>query len=157
MEGFTLAMALVDAVPVVLFACSMLVMASGFPSWLFRLGALLSVFAGGCKVAWKLLLGLKQKDIPWLNKYFIPVQGTGFALILLSLIVDFIRIPWIRVFTGFFSMPSLLLFLLWFGLMYAMGWYRKNFFDNSPESNWTAQLINCMAQSALLLALLLAK
>ena len=35
-----------------------------------------------------------------------------------------------------------------------MSWYRKNRFDNSLKSNWTAQLINTAAQGALLLGIL---
>ena len=52
MEGFTLALALVDAIPVLSFGIAMVIIAARFQSMLFMLGASLSVIAGCCKVAW---------------------------------------------------------------------------------------------------------
>ena len=63
MEGFTLALALVDAIPVLSFGISMVIIASRFHSPVFMIGAGLSVLAGCCKVAWKLILGISKKDI----------------------------------------------------------------------------------------------
>ena len=56
MEGFTLGLALVDAIPVLSFGISMVIIASRFHSPIFMIGASLSVIAGCCKVAWKLIL-----------------------------------------------------------------------------------------------------
>jgi hypothetical protein len=85
MEGFTIALALVDAIPVLSFGISMVIIASRFHSPLFLIGACLSVLAGCCKVAWKLVLGIWKKDLRWLNKPFLPMQITGFGFILGSL------------------------------------------------------------------------
>ena len=39
-----------------------------------------------------------------------------------------------------------------------MGWYRKKRFKNDDaKSNWTAQIVNIIAQAALFLAILLAR
>ena len=84
MEGFTVALALVDAIPVLLFGASMILLGSRLQSLLFTVGAILSTLAGCCKVAWKLILGLKKKDVRWLNKGFLPLMGAGWLLILLS-------------------------------------------------------------------------
>ena len=73
MEGFTVGLALVDAIPVLSFGISMVIIASRFDSPLFMLGAALSVLAGCCKVAWKLVLGIAKKDVTWLNKPFLPM------------------------------------------------------------------------------------
>ena len=51
MEGFTIGLALVDAVPVLSFGISMVIIASKFGSPLFMVGAALSVLAGCCKVS----------------------------------------------------------------------------------------------------------
>ena len=67
MEGFTLALALGDAIPVLSFGISMVIIASRFQSPLFMVGAALSVLGGCCKVAWKLILGIWKKDVRWLN------------------------------------------------------------------------------------------
>ena len=157
MEGFTLALALVDAIPVLSFGISMVLIAGKFQSPLFMIGAALSVLAGCCKVAWKLVLGIAKKDLRWLNKPFVPMQATGFLLMLISFIIGFGKISWSAVLAGITSIPSLLFFLAWIGLMCFMGWYRKHKFSNDDaHSNWTAQIINAIGQTCLLLGILFA-
>lgn len=157
MEGFTLALALVDAIPVLSFGISMLIIAGRFDSPLFLLGASLSVLAGCCKVAWKLVLGLWKKDLRWLNKPFVPMQAAGFLLMLTSFVIGFGKIDWAGVAAGVFSFPSLLFFAAWIGLMGFMGWYRKHQFKtDDAHANWTAQIINAVGQTCLLLGILFA-
>lgn len=157
MEGFTLSLALVDAIPVLSFGISMVIIASRFNSPLFMIGAALSVLAGCCKVAWKLVLGIAKKDIKWLNKPFVPMQVTGFGFIIGSLLTSLNRINWIGVQTAITGLPSLLFFIAWIGLMIFMGWFRKNKFQNDDaKSNWTAQIINAAGQTCLLLGILFA-
>ena len=157
MEGFTLALALVDAIPVLSFGISMVIIASRFDSPLFMVGAALSVLAGCCKVAWKLVLGIVKKDLRWLNKPFVPMQATGFLLMLVSFVVGFGKISWPGVLGAVTSLPSVLFFLAWIGLMFFMGWFRKHKFSNDDAaSNWTAQIINAIGQTCLLLGILFA-
>ena len=157
MEGFTVALALVDAIPVLSFGISMVIIASRFDSPLFMIGAALSVLAGCCKVAWKLVLGIWKKDLRWLNKPFLPMQITGFGFILGSLLTGLGKINWGGVLVAVTSLPSLAFFLAWIGLMFFMGWYRKNRFKNDDaHSNWTAQIINAVGQTCLLLGILFA-
>lgn len=157
MEGFTLALALVDAIPVLSFGVSMMIIAGRFESPLFWIGASLSVLAGCCKVAWKLILGVSKKDIRWLNKPFVPMQAAGFLMMAVSFVLGFRRISWAAVAGAVFGFPSVLFFLAWIGLMFFMGWYRKNRFHNDDAgSNWTAQIVNAVGQTCLLLGILLA-
>ena len=157
MEGFTLALALVDAIPVLSFGISMVIIASRFDSPLFMIGAALSVLAGCCKVAWKLVLGILKKDLRWLNKPFVPMQATGFLLMLVSFALAFGKINWAGVAAALIRFPSVLFFLAWIGLMGFMGWFRKNKFKNEDaKSNWTAQIINAVGQTCLLLGILFA-
>lgn len=157
MEGFTVALALVDAIPVLSFGISMVIIASRFDSPLFMIGAFLSVLAGCCKVAWKLVLGIWKKDLRWLNKPFLPMQITGFGFILGSLLTGLGKINWGGVLAAVTSLPSLAFFLAWIGLMFFMGWYRKNKFKNDDaHSNWTAQIVNAVGQTCLLLGILFA-
>ena len=157
MEGFTVGLALVDAIPVLSFGISMVIIASRFDSPLFMIGAALSVLAGCCKVAWKLVLGIWKKDLRWLNKPFLPMQITGFGFILGSLITGLGKIDWSAVLTAVTSFPSILFFIAWIGLMGFMGWYRKNKFSNDgAKSNWTAQIVNAIGQTCLLLGILFA-
>ena len=157
MEGFTVALALVDAIPVLSFGISMVIIASRFDSPTFIIGAVLSVLAGCCKVCWKLILGIWKKDLRWLNKPFLPMQITGFGFIIGSLIGAWKRINWAGVLAAVLSFPSALFFIAWIGLMGFMGWYRKNRFRNEDaHSNWTAQIVNAVGQTCLLLGILLA-
>ncbi|MBQ8579545.1 MAG: hypothetical protein IJ448_02490 [Oscillospiraceae bacterium] len=157
MEGFTLGLALVDAIPVLSFGISMVIIASRFRSPLFMIGAALSVLAGCCKVAWKLVLGIAKKDLRWLNKPFVPMQATGFLLMLVSFILGFSMIDWTGVGAALISFPSLLFFIAWIGLMGFMGWFRKHKFSNEDaKANWTAQIINAVGQTCLLLGILFA-
>ena len=157
MEGFTLGLALVDAIPVLSFGISMVIIASRFDSPLFMVGAALSVLAGCCKVAWKMVLGIAKKDLRWLNKPFVPMQATGFMLMLVSFILGFGKIRWSSVGAALISFPSVLFFAAWIGLMGFMGWFRKHKFSNDDaHSNWTAQIINAVGQTCLLLGILFA-
>ena len=157
MEGFTLGLALVDAIPVLSFGISMLIIASRFDNPLFLIGATLSVLAGCCKVAWKLVLGLTKKDIKWLNKPFLPMQITGFGFILGSVITSLPKIHWSAVLSAVTGFPSILFFAVWLCLMFTMSWYRKHKFQrNDAHSNWTAQIINAIGQTCLLLGILFA-
>ena len=157
MEGFTIGLALVDAIPVLSFGISMVIIASRFPSPLFMIGAILSVLGGCCKVAWKLVLGIWKKDLRWINKPFVPMMAGGFLLLIISLIVGFSKIHWAGVGAAILSFPSILFFVAWIGLMGFMGWYRKHKFSNEDaKSNWTAQIVNALGQTCLLLGILFA-
>ena len=157
MEGFTIGLALVDAIPVLSFGISMVIIAGRFQSPLFMIGAALSVLAGCCKVAWKLVLGITKKDLRWLNKPFVPMQATGFLLMLISFVFGFGKINWADVGAALISLPSILFFAAWIGLMGFMGWFRKNKFKNDDaKANWTAQIINAVGQTCLLLGILFA-
>lgn len=157
MEGFTIGLALVDAIPVLSFGISMVIIASRFHSPLFMIGAVLSVLGGCCKVAWKLVLGITKKNLRWLNKPFVPMMAVGFLLLLISLILGFGKINWASAGAAILSFPSIFFFAAWICLMGFMGWYRKNRFSNEDaKSNWTAQIINAIGQTCLLLGILFA-
>lgn len=158
MEGFTLRLALVDAIPVLFFGASMIMVAARFNSPLFIIGAVLSTLAGCFKVLWKLILGIWKKNIQWLNKPFVPMQATGFLLMLISFIIGFGKINWGNLLSAVTRLPSIVFFVLWIAMMGFMGWYRKNKFKkDDSRSNWTAQFINCIGQGALFLGILLAR
>ena len=157
MEGFTLGLALVDAIPVLSFGISMVIIAGRFDSPMFMIGAILAVLGGCCKVAWKLVLGIWKKDLRWLNKPFVPMMASGFLLLLVSVLLNIAQINWISVGSAIIAFPSLLFFIAWIGLMGFMGWFRKHKFQNDDaKTNWTAQIINAVGQTSLLLGILFA-
>lgn len=157
MEGFTVGLALVDAIPVLSFGISMVIIAGRFDSFPFLIGAVLAVLGGCCKVCWKLVLGIWKKDIRLLNKPFVPLMAVGFGFIVGSLIGNWRKISWAGVLASVISFPSIMFFAAWIGLMCFMGWYRKNRFQNDDaHSNWTAQIVNAVGQTCLLLGILFA-
>ena len=157
MEGFTLGLALVDAIPVLSFGISMVIIAGRFDSPMFMIGAILAVLGSCCKVAWKLVLGIWKKDLRWLNKPFVPMMASGFLLLLVSVLLNIAKINWISVGSAIIAFPSLLFFIAWIGLMGFMGWFRKHKFQNDDaKTNWTAQIINAVGQTSLLLGILFA-
>ena len=157
MEGFTLALALVDAIPVLSFGISMVIIASRFRNPLFIIGAALSVIAGCCKVSWKLVLGIWKKDLRWLNKPFLPMQCTGICFIFGSILTSLGKINWAGVLTAVTGIPGILFFIAWIALMGTMVWYRKHKFKHDDAaSNWTAQIINAVGRTCLLLGILFA-
>lgn len=157
MEGFTIGLALLDAVPVLFYSISMLLIASRFSSILFIVGAVVSTLAACGKVLWKLILGICNRNVVWLNRYFLPTQITGFCMMLLAFAWNFRKIRWAAVLAAVTDFPGSIFFLLWALGMGTMSWYRKRKFDNSAGANRTAEIINTLAQAALLTGLLLTR
>lgn len=156
-QDFTPALALVDALPVLFFGASMVLTARAFGSVLFGLGAAVITLAGCGKVLWKLLLSVWHRDVPWLNRWFIPCQLGGLLLVVLALVLDAGKIDWPSLPGQLLRLPAALFFVLWLAGMGVMGWYRRTRFDNSLKANWTVQLINTEAQGALLLGILFSR
>ena len=154
-QGFTPALALVDALPVLFFGASMVLAAKGFGSVLFGIGAAVITLAGCGKVLWKLILAVWQHNVAWLNRWFIPCQISGFLLVVLALVLHAGQIAWVSLAARLVGVPSVFFFAVWLIGMGTMGWYRKHRFDNSVKANWTAQIINTAVQGALLLGILL--
>ncbi len=91
-EGFTLGMAAVDTVPVVLFAAGGAIAAGRLQSVWFVLGVVLCTAAGGCKAGWKYVLALRRQDVPLLQRMFRVLMPSGFGLMLFS--VPFAPAAW---------------------------------------------------------------
>ena len=95
---FSVPMALVDYIPVILFGYAVLVlqrdlylhMRKGCFA-LFAAGSINVFCAGFCKATWKLLYAAGICDFAALNTMFLPVQSIGFLLIGLGLLGMFFR------------------------------------------------------------------
>ena len=81
-EGFTVTLALEDAVPVVLFCLATISMGRAIQSPLFVLGASIAFAAGALKVAWKLVMALSHRNIPLLSCQMCYVMPLGFLLMM---------------------------------------------------------------------------
>jgi hypothetical protein len=154
-EGFTLGMAAVDTIPVLLFAAGGAAAAARLQSPLFALGVALSTAAGGCKAGWKYVLALRQRDLPLLQKLFRILMPAGFALMLLS--IPFSRAAWGGLMRALLRMPALACLLSGCAGIGLMSWFAAKADSRSARANWAEQLTNIAAQGLFLLALLLAK
>lgn len=145
----TLAMALTDAVPVVFFGASAVLISLIYGSVLFCAGALLCVLAGLGKVAWKLIKAVSRRDIRLLFVQLRVLMPLGFLLIILSLFVDGadFHAVWKNV-TGF---PCVILFAAGACGMAAMI-ILGTFADPGKICvNWTEQIVNTLSQLCFLL------
>ncbi|MCF0138051.1 MAG: hypothetical protein HUJ66_06795 [Oscillospiraceae bacterium] len=157
MTEFTLALALVDFIPVVAFGIAIILLAGVFNSPLFLIGAVASLLAGVFKVLWKLILGTSGKDIKWLNRSFLPLQAGGWLVMLLAVILNIRRISFPAVLSAVSGLPQLIFFILWLVLMGTMVWYKKNRFDKyDAKTNWVAEIVNSLGQCCFLAAMLFA-
>ena len=152
-EGFSISMALVDAIPVLFFAVNIIIlgMKAGF-SWLIMLGGLLCILGGGIKVLWKVIVAAKQKNIWWM---FVQMRYTmliGFLLIIIGCIVD--RHALAAAFSGI-GTASVIFLVLWVLGMVLMGVFAKVLDNADPKANWIEQGTNAVSQICLCIALLL--
>ena len=87
MNDFTIAMALVDYIPVAFFAAAAIILMGDLYNKmskgafaLFASGAIMITIAGALKATWKLLYAAKICDFSALNSMFFPTQSIGFLL-----------------------------------------------------------------------------
>ena len=156
-EGFTLQLALVDAVPVVEFCASMIVVAVRFQSPLFVAGAACSALAGCGKVAWKVLLAAQKRDVAWLTRQFRYLMRAGMALMLVAVVV--------AAATGALDVgavaarvvrpPAVVFFALWLVGMAAMGVMGARLDKRVARNNWVEQIVNAVAQGLFLVGVLI--
>ena len=157
-EGFTVGLALVDAIPVLLFGVSAIVIGARWGNALFLIGAVAMFIGGASKVLWKLLIGLGKGDKPILAKLFRPCMFGGFALVLIAVIIGSITgsLSWPAVGKAVTGIPTLIFFILAVAGMTGMGILAKKMDQTSAKANWTEQLINAFAQLMLLLGIVFA-
>lgn len=154
-EGFTLSLALVDALPVLFFCASMMVIGRLFSSFLFLLGALVCFIAGAAKVLWKIIVVLKRKNIWFLFLQMRILMPIGFAMMLISLVVNRARISLAEIAAGFLRMPSLFFFAVGILGMVLMMVFAVKLDSSDVKANWIEQLTNGIAQAAFFVGLLL--
>ncbi len=154
-KGFTLSLALVDAIPVVLFCLSAIVFGRQMQSGLFVAGSVIAFLGGAGKVAWKLLIAVSKRNVGLLNKQMRYVMPLGFLLMALG-----VALAWQQATStvmGLFALPSCVFMVAWLACMAAMSYLAGHRNQASARDNWIEQGINALGQAALLAALLLAR
>lgn len=154
-EGFTLGLALMDAVPVVFFCTAAIVFGAKIEaSSPFWIGAALALMGGTGKVAWKLVIALAHKNMPWLGRQMRITMPLGFLLMILGCILQ--SKTAVRAIISLGTMPSAGFALAWIACMCAMGYFAVHRDQTSARDNWIEQITNAIGQAALLLAILAA-
>lgn len=153
-EGFTVTLALEDAVPVVLFCLATISMGRAIQSPLFVLGVCISFAAGALKVAWKLAMALGHRNIPLLSRQMRYVMPLGFLLMAIGLIVQ--RDAAGALILCMLELPSLPFTLAWAALICLMVHSARTSDQLDSASNWKEQGTNSAAQLAFLVSVLLA-
>lgn len=153
-EDFTLGLVLVDALPVLFFGASMILLGVMFSSVLFMMGAIACFYAGACKVLWKLIVVLRKKNIWWMFMQMRIVMPLGFLCMPVSLIVNRSRVNGAAMWAGITSLPSLIFFILGIAGMGLMFFFAFNLDSIDVKSNWIEQLTNGIAQCAFFLGIL---
>lgn len=147
-DDFTLSLAAVDALPVLFFGASVILIGLMFKNILFLIGAVLCFWAGAAKVVWKIIVAAKKKNIWWLFMQMRIVMPIGFVLILLAVILGRKTIDLPVVFSAVVSMPSVIFFIIGIIGMTLMGVFAAKLDSSNLRSNWIEQLTNAAAQAS---------
>ncbi len=152
-EGFTLSLALVDAVPVLLFAVAIVILGvKAGTSPLIIIGGLLMLIAGAIKVLWKVIVATKQKNVFWMFQQMPPVMGIGAILLIVGCILS--RAELKAAFTGI-GTGSIVFFAIWGLCMILMSIFAVKLDQSDVKSNWIEQGTNGVGELALCIALAL--
>ena len=154
-EGFTKGLALFDLAPVLLFGLTAIVIGTRFPNSLFLTGAVSALAGGLCKVLWKFLIAVADRDLHFLNRpLFIVLMPAGFSLMLVSVLISFRKIRWQAVGQRMISFPALLFFILGATGLAAMVVFVHVHDKTIAKNNWVEQATNTFAQAMILLGVL---
>ena len=154
-DDFTLSLAAVDALPVLFFGASIILIGLMFRNALFLVGAVLCFWAGAAKVIWKIIVAAKKKNIRWLFMQMRIVMPLGFALMLLAVILSRNAINLPAVLAAVMSMPSVIFFAIGIIGMTLMGVFAAKLDSADVRSNWIEQLTNTAAQASVFTGILI--
>lgn len=152
---FALGLAIVDALPVLLFGGSIILVGLRFGSILFLIGAALCFWAGAAKVLWKIIVVTRKKNVWWLFLQMRIAMPIGFALMLLAVILKLKAISLPVVLAAIISMPSVIFFAAGVLGMVLMGIFAAKLDSTNVRSNWIEQLTNTAAQASFFIGILL--
>ncbi|MCR5772103.1 MAG: hypothetical protein K6G87_12860 [Butyrivibrio sp.] len=155
-KDFTLSLALVDAIPVILFGISCIIIGASFNDHLFTVGAVLTISGGICKVLWKLFLATIHKNVYFLNRpLFIVLMPVGFIIMILSILINGILVDWKVLLYAFISFPAIIFFIMGILGLCAMTVFFKKHDKKDVKNNWIEQLTNCFSQTMILIGVII--
>lgn len=154
-ENFPLSLALFDALPVIFFSISVIIIAMNYRNVLFITGSILCTLAGIGKVVWKIIIAGTRKDIAILNRQLRITMPVGFLLIIIGIIMGAGNIDFNWLMTAILSFPAVIFFAITVIGMILMTIFAFRLDDTKLSSNWTEQITNAIAQGSLLAGILI--
>lgn len=154
-EGFTMSMALVDAIPVLFFGIDAVLVGIMFQSPLFIAGAILCFLSGFVKVLWKAVVALAQKNIWPMFMQMRILMPISFVIMLVSVIVEHSKIHFNTLWHALVGMPQGIMFGLGVLGMVLMSVFAIKLDSSDAKSNWIEQGVNGAAQIFFFIGLLM--
>lgn len=154
-EGFSIGLALMDFLPVVLFGLSAIRVGSLIHSGLFIAGALLCLVSGLLKVLWKIIAAAAKRNIWALFLQMRILMPVGFLLLLAALIQSRALLHGGAILAALFRFPACPFFAAGFLGMGLMLVFAFRLDSGNPRANWVEQTVNSLAQLCFFLGLLL--
>jgi len=139
-------MALVDLVPVLIFAYAVSEIAKHVANALFAIGACLCVFAGLGKVAWKIVLAISKKDVRFLFLQMRVLMPLGFLSMIIGTVMASSRLNWDGFIHNCLLFPSNFSLIIGIIGIILMGVWAKKLDPDDAKSNWIEQCTNIVAQ-----------
>ena len=152
-KDFDLKLALVDAIPVIEFSISLVLVSKLLKSSLFILGALLCLFAGICKVLWKIIVAIKKKNIYFLFVQMRTSMPIGLLLMIVGIGLSYQNLS--KVLKLILDGPSIIFFGIGIVLMIIMMIFAFKLDKDNLKHNWLEQTTNIMGQACFLIGLVL--
>lgn len=153
-ENFPLSLALFDALPVIFFSISVIIIAMNYRNALFITGSILCTLAGIGKVVWKIIIAGTRKDIAILNRQLRILMPVGFLLIIIGIIMGAGNIDFGWLMTAILSFPAVVFFAITVIGMILMTIFAFKLDSTKLSSNWTEQITNAVAQGSLLIGII---
>ena len=152
-QDYTMGLALFDAVPVILFGASSIMMFRMTSSILVLLGGIICFITGMLKVLWKIIVVKKQKNVWPLFVQMRMFMPLGFCIMFLGCVIGFITGKASRFFFVMsFPLPILFWIISVFGI-FGMIICAKRLDNIKASSNWIEETCNTMAQGAFLISM----
>lgn len=153
-EDFPISLALFDALPVIFFSISVIIIAMNYRNALFIAGSILVTLAGLGKVIWKIIIAATRRDIAILNRQLRIIMPVGFILIIAGIIMGAgnIDINWLM--SAILSFPAVIFFAITVIGMILMTIFAFRLDGTRLSSNWIEQITNAIAQASLLIGIL---
>lgn len=152
-EGFGVALALVDLVPVVFFGLSAVRAGSLLHSGLFVAGAVVCLVSGVVKVLWKGIAAVAKRNIWPMFVQMRVLMPVGFVLIAAALIVHRGDLSGAAILTGVTGFPACVFFALGALGMVLMTVFAFRLDARDVRANWVEQITNGIAQLCIFIGL----